>query len=104
MGSELQLGLELKEAGLDQVELHGERFVDWARRVAIAICRDKGVVNADEIRLVADNNGIAPHHPNAWGAIFRGKEWVPVGFMQSEHPSNHGRVIRTWRYEEEVKC
>ena len=34
---------------------------------------------------------------NAAGSIFKGPEWVHVGYTKSKRPSNHARVISIWR-------
>lgn len=33
----------------------------------------------------------------AAGSVFRGDEWVAVGWQPSERTTNHGRVVRVWR-------
>jgi hypothetical protein len=42
-----------------------------------------------------------PHHPSAWGAVFRIAYErgiiVPAGAMSSRKPSRHGSLVRLWR-------
>lgn len=94
-----QLGLQFRDAGLDSVEQRSMTFQERMRWEAIRICRRKGYVDSDDLRELAEQEGIEPHHPNAWGAIFRGKEWRSVGFSQSRIASNHARLIRRWAYQ-----
>ena len=89
-------GLERRELGLDQVTEHNPEFVDIVRREAIRHADMHGTVCADEMRSWALQQGIAPKHPNAWGAVFR-TGFVRVGYRPSTHPASHGRIISIWR-------
>jgi hypothetical protein len=91
-------GDTLKQQGLDLVESHTTDFCSTMRRAAKACCMVRGHVTTDYLREYAACHDIEPHHPNAWGAIFRGKHWVPVGFTKSRLPSNHSRIIRVWKW------
>lgn len=91
-------GDKLKQQGLDLVESHAPDFCEQMRHAAKAFCMVNGTVSTDELRQYAAEFDIKPHHPNAWGAIFRGRHWVPVGFTKSRLPSNHSRVIRVWQW------
>ena len=97
----MESGKELKQLGLDLVEEHNKTFVELMREHAIALSRRHGRVTSDDLRAAAARSGIEPDHKNAWGAIFRGKNWKPLGFENSKIPSNHARVIRVWRWEEQ---
>jgi len=94
-----QLGLQLRDRGLDQVESNSPTFQELMRAEAKRICRIKGWVTSDDLREYANREGIEPHHPNAWGAVFRGKDWVTVGIANSTVPTNHARLIRRWAYK-----
>ncbi len=61
------------------------------------VCRYHGTVTSDALRCWADAKDDHPHSPHAWGAIFRGKEWVADGYVRSRVASNHGRRIVVWR-------
>ena len=95
---DLQTGEREKSIGLDRVSVGAEEFIDMMRETAIEICKRQGSVSSDDLRRVADMAGIEPHHPNAWGAIFRGKHWECVARKRSELVSNHAREIRVWEY------
>lgn len=91
-----RLGVMLKEAGLDLVEEHGKDFVQRMKIVARLFCLCQGNVCADDLRKYADENHIEPHHQNAWGAIFHGKQFRMVGRRNSAYPRNHAREIKVW--------
>ena len=94
-----QLGLQLRDTGLDRVEQKSMTFQERMRMEAIRICRLKGYVDSDDLRELAEEEGIEPHHKNAWGAVFRGSDWVAVGVANSRIPTNHARLIRRWAYK-----
>ena len=91
-------GERAKAEGLEQVQLHDtRRFLDRARMFARHQSRVYGKVSSDDVREWAYIEGLEPHHKNAWGAIFVGKEWVCIGWQRSRIRSNHGRQICLWR-------
>ncbi len=92
----LQLGLGLRDQGLDQVESHNLSWVEQMRRQARKVCMMKGHVTTDDLRDFADAEDLQPTHQNAWGSIFRGKHWKPVGRCRSTRAAAHGRTIITW--------
>lgn len=96
----IQTGIEFRDRGLDAVESNSPSFQELMRAEAARICRQKGWVDSDDLREFAAREGIEPHHPNAWGAIFRGSRWQPCGFARSRLTSNHARVIRRWQLTE----
>lgn len=89
-------GVAQKQLGLGLVENSNQVFVQTMRGVARMIARENGSVTSDDLRLRAREMGMEPEHPNAWGAIFKGREWSVVGFEASGYPTNHGRIIRRW--------
>lgn len=91
----------LKEQGLDAVSVSADRFLKVMRAAAIRISDESGFVSSDNLRVLADAMGLVPHHPNAWGAIFRGLCWQMVGRQKSALPGNHAREIRVWLYVRE---
>lgn len=93
----LYRGESAKLQGIELVGLKGSAFVTLMRGVAAAICRERGSVTCDDLREYAAGNDISPHHPNAWGAIFRPPTWKCIGRRKSAFPSNHAREIRVWR-------
>lgn len=98
-------GTELKETGQELVEIHNTTFCFTMRQLAVAIAKQNGgYVTVDDLRERAAKEGIAPRHPNAWGAVF-GK--APTGYrfkntrayQQSRIPTNRARVIPIWAVE-----
>lgn len=85
-----------KEAGQALVESHNEHFVERMRAQARRLCAINGTVTSDDLREAANDLGIRPRHPNAWGAIFHGDEWRAVSYTRSKLVSNHARTIRVW--------
>lgn len=89
-------GEELKQIGLDLVESNAQTFVETMRSHAREIARKNVTVTSDDLREIADRDNFHPHHKNAWGAIFRGSEWMQIGYTKSRITSNHSRVIAVW--------
>ncbi|MEM6485324.1 MAG: hypothetical protein AAF662_10110 [Pseudomonadota bacterium] len=85
-----------KQQGLDLVVLNNQEFVKCMREHAESIALHKGDVSADDLRPVAERIGIEPNHPNAWGAIFKGRVFRRKSSVKSRWPSNHGRYITLW--------
>lgn len=56
-----------------------------------------GTVHADDVRcsLIAGSTGVV--WGNWAGSLFRGKEWMPAGFVKATHKGSHHRMIRLWR-------
>ena len=93
-----QLGLRLKQRGIDAVEESNFDWVSFMRELAQTHSDIYGSVTADNVRNVSEKTARHPKHPNAYGAVFKGKGWKAIGYTQSQHPSNHGRTIRVWRW------
>jgi hypothetical protein len=92
--------LARKAAGLDRVEATHPDFVPRLRAAVKAHAQRYGTVTADDVRRLADQLGLRPRHPNAWGAVFRGPGWIRVGERVSETPSNHGHRNPVWAWRE----
>ena len=90
-------GRRLKKEGIDRVESHNERFVDLVRRRAAVIAQQHGQVTVDNLRVWAAGRGLSPHHPNAWGAVFKGSRWQRIGTCNSTWPASHARMISIWQ-------
>ena len=90
-------GKDRRTWGQRQVEENSGGFVGHLRQFAVRWASNYGTVTSDVLRHYATEQHITPHHPNCWGAIFRGNMWEHVGFKQSELVSNHARWIRVWR-------
>jgi len=93
-------GREARADGIARVEAHGAGFVARMREVARIVSQQNGQVTVDDLRFYARECGIKPHHRNAWGAIFRGPHWAPIGHTKSVLASNHARTIRVWTFQE----
>ena len=93
-----QLGLQLKQRGLDAVEQSNLPWVEYMREAAKHESRKTGSVDADYVRACVRFMNWKPDSPNSYGAIFRGKHWRCIGRKKSEHPGNHAREIRVWRW------
>ena len=93
-----QLGLALKESGLDAIEVSNAAWLKKMREYAVSFSRNHGEVSADDVREYAERVNWKPHHSNAYGGIFRGDGWEAISYIPSRHKSNHGRMIRVWRW------
>jgi hypothetical protein len=95
---DIQEGLRRKEEGIRRVTLANSEWLAVARSSAARYAEQYGSVTADDVRGMLYPQGYIPHHPNAWGAVFKEKRWVPTGErVQSRVPSRHGNEIRVWR-------
>ena len=92
--------LARKAAGLDRVEATHPDFVPRLRAAARAYAIRHGTVTADDVRRLADELGLRPRSPNAWGAIFAGRGWAKVGERPSAVLTNHGHRNPVWRLSE----
>lgn len=95
---QLKLGIDLKNAGLDLVELNNLTWVERMREIAKQFSSRFGFVSADDLRKYADETDDQPKHPNAWGSIFRGSGWHVIGRTKSTTPSAHAREIMVWKW------
>ena len=86
-----------RDSGLSSVAHHCETFLDAVRTEAHRLALERGQVTIDDLRAWANDNGLLPHHPNAWGAVFREPGWQCVGHAQSHLVTNHGREVKVWR-------
>ena len=93
-----QLGLALKQRGLDAVEESNLTWVEAMRDHARVISLMTGEVTADDVRQHAREMEWQPESPNAFGAVFRGRHWLCIGRTKSKHPGNHAREIRVWKW------
>ena len=87
-----------RDYGIALVASNEPYFLEVMRIEAKRICNRKGWVSSDDLRERAVHLGLAPRHPNAWGAIFTKSDWEIVGFVTSRKVSNHYRQIRMWRW------
>jgi hypothetical protein len=84
-----------RDEGIRRVAENNAEFLEAARGTARLVANSKGQVTADDVRKGCP---VLPLHPNAWGAVFKGKEWEWTGqYRQSEAVSRHGGMQRIWR-------
>ena len=92
---DIQEARRKRDQGLNRVSDNNQRFLAVARDTAKRICAVKGTVTMDEVREVCPWE---PLHPNAWGSVFRGPDWVFTGeYVQSKAVSRRGGMQRVWR-------
>jgi hypothetical protein len=93
-------GLTLREEGLALIEAHAGDFLRVMRGLAERMAKEHGSVSADELRPLADSLGLVPHHPNAWGSLFKAPGWRCIDTRISTTPSAHARLIRVWVFDD----
>lgn len=87
-------GTARKERGIAQASRSRSAALDWARSAAKVAAASGRSITADDIQeLLPESMDLG----NAAGAIFRGPDWVHVGYTKSRRPGNHARVISVWR-------
>jgi hypothetical protein len=103
-----------KAEGLDRVSQTNQTWVGVLREVAIRKSNENGEVFIDDLRRWANSEGLSASdfcdrcsngtdcdrvHKNAWGAVFRGKDWAFTGeYRKSKYASNHARHCKVWKY------
>ena len=94
-------GVRRKESALDGHEARQHNRLALCRRHLTYLARERlerdpnATVNADDARTFCDAEGI---ERGPWmGSIFRGADWISVGFVASADPVQHATMIRTWR-------
>jgi len=96
---DLDAGRRLRDEALDAQEDQNPTWLEDARKVAQVISDIRGQVNANEVRRVMEARGLFPKHPNAWGSVFRGKEWERTGErVPSAIKTSHASEISVWRH------
>lgn len=91
-------GQQKQSAGIERVAKHNASFLELMRGVAKRISLEQGSVSVDALRVFASERGLVPIHPNAWGSIFRGKDWKMIGREPSSVVSNHAREVKVWKW------
>ena len=98
MANQMRLGENLRNEGLRRIEANASDWLVWIRREAIKHSAKHGSVSSGDLRQIADEADNQPHHPNAWGAIFRQDCWDHVGYVKNRRPSAHYRDVKVWQY------
>ncbi len=84
-----------KEQGIQQVADNNEHFLEVVRNIARSLAEAKYEITCDDVRKLCP---IDPLHPNAWGAVFKTKEWEwTQKFRRSSLVQGHGNLQRVWR-------
>lgn len=97
---DLQLGLQLKERGLELASEKREDVLSLARKLArqIALRHPKRHCSADDVYIALTPYDLVDDLGPAAGNLFRGAEWEFTGlWTPSRRSTNHGRSIRIWR-------
>lgn len=85
-----------KEMGVNQVLHNSAEWKDRAVTEIEYLANTKDLFTCDDLRERIE----APHHGNAWGAVFNAaakkKIIKKVGYRPSTLPSNHASVIAVW--------
>lgn len=95
---DLRAGLQRKKRGLALASIGNEAFIAKMRAYAVNYSNTFGKVTADDVRCYAAAERVAPSTPHAWGAIFRAKGFVSIGWHQSRHARNNGHAYRVWKW------
>lgn len=96
-------GQEQLALGIEQLEISHAEWLRQVRKYARHFCSVNARVSSDALRRAEKRDELrTPHHPNAWGAVFREKSkdghWERTGTKKSTYSSNHGRLIGVWRW------
>ena len=99
MNAQLNLPLARRKRGegITKVSNNNKEWLLDVRHVARDICCTKGWVCADDLRQWADLYRRYPSHPNCWGAVFSGKQFIPGEYIVSKQPQGHCNRIRVHR-------
>jgi hypothetical protein len=91
-------GEEEKLFGQWLVEINSGGFVSAMRALARHLASLKGRITIDDLRKWAKERDVYPHHPNAWGAVFK-TGFKAVGRVKSKLVSNHRRWVFVWEID-----
>lgn len=84
----------IRDAQLGLFEIRDYEFLQSCRAAAVAIAKARGHVSINEVREAVT---LPPNvNPSVLGAVFKGKQFRPVGYTEAKHPSAHARVIRVY--------
>lgn len=89
-----EVGKKIRDRQLDFFEVRDEEFIAHCRNVAMAIADEHGSVSINDVR----ERVAIPHgkHPSVFGAVFKSKQFKPIGFTEATHPAAHARVVRVY--------
>lgn len=84
-----------KEAALTALENARSDWLQRARTIARGLARGGKTVTVDDVRERCAPPADAD--PRVMGALFRGDEWEPCGWVESTRRECHHRPIRTFK-------
>lgn len=87
-------GRELRDAQLGLFEIRDYEFLQSCRAAAVAIARARGHVSINEVREAVTLPSNV--NPSVLGAVFKGKQFKPVGYTEATHKAAHARVVRVY--------
>ena len=86
-----------KEAGVKLASENRPNILTIAREIARRISTDQGITADDVVRELVDQGYGVHCLGNAAGSLFRGGEWVSIGFRKSTRVHAHSNLLRVWR-------
>lgn len=87
-------GRDLRDLNLDLFELRDSEFLTACRSIAKRVAMERGQVSINDIRELVELP--TNMNPSVFGAIFRVREFKPVGFTEAKHKSAHARAVRVY--------
>ena len=100
MLSDLDAGRAEREVVLNRMAVTGKDILPRLRAVARIVATITGTTTVNDIRPMLAELGYTGD-PRILGAVFRGPEWEPAGFDQTDNPKAHARPIRVFKLREQ---
>lgn len=95
---DIDAGRSARDAGMQTAAANKESLLRYARDVAKRLARAKGVITADDVSEAMAVEGISPNAlGNASGSLFKGGDFIHVGYTNARRVQSHGRTLKTWR-------
>lgn len=95
------LGEQLRLNGMEMAASNSKEYLTLARKVAAEVAQGKfdRCITADDVgRVLQADYGLDSLGPAA-GSLFKTDQWEWTGgFRKSRRVTNHGRLLRLWRY------
>jgi hypothetical protein len=85
-------GVQSKSSNSNQV------YLAKARQAAHKLAQQKGFITSDDVVNVVG----MPSSPSLIGSIFKGNNFIRIGYTQSTRSSTHGREIGVWRLKSKL--
>ena len=84
-----------RDRGIAKVAANNGEFLVEARACALDILQRQPTIVMDDVRRTCL---LSPAHHNAWGAVFKTKDFIWTGrYRQSALVQGHGNMQREWR-------